>query len=234
VANDLITPSTVNGSAMWEIGAVNQKTLTVAPANLGDLMVMTSTHATSQAITLVSGGGCPASNSGLPGAWTRIAGPFANSSSAHIEMWMGRVTTTGSQTLTLTINNTGNQIRINCKEFGTGGGAGTVWTQDGSPGTRANTSATTTVTFPSLTPSGPNRLYIGFGTNGTGNVNGATAGYTVELDPGTNPVIYDASVPQSAQAPTSVTTSNVSYTVAALIKADNPVTDTGRFLPFFV
>jgi len=226
MANDLITP---RATPMWEAGGANLKTLSVSPDAVGALMLLAQSDGGNVTTSAVSGGGCPASGSGTPGAWQRIAGPFSSAGPTKMEIWMGRVATAGASTLTITNTSTGT-IRLNCKQFNAGG-AGTVWSQDGVGGTRQN-AASTTVTFPTLTPSGPNRLYIGFGTNGTGSASGMTAGYTVELDPGNNPYLYNASVPQSAQTPTSVTTSSTSYLIAALIKADNP--DPARFLPFFV
>jgi hypothetical protein len=235
MANDLITPSTANSSAMWEATSSSSSatswTLSVSPLLAGDLLVFATSYASAGTMTALSGGGCNASGSGLDGAWQRIAGPFA-SVSWDLELWMGKVITPGASTITATISGqgTGQSVRRNCKAFTTTGGLGTIYTQVGAGGTRANTTASTTVTFPTMTPSGINRLYLGFGTNGTGQTTGATAGYTVELDPGTNPVIYNASVPNSAQTPTSVTSSSASYLVAALIKADNP---TARMMPFF-
>jgi hypothetical protein len=138
-----------------------------------------------------------------------------------MEIWMAQVITAGSSTLTIT-GGAGGTTRMNCKEFNATGGTNTVWTQDGSGLTKANTTSSTNVTFPTLTPSGVNRLYIGYGTNGTGLTTGATAGYTVELDSGTNPVVYDPSVAQSAQTPISKQSgSAASYTVGALVTASN-------------
>lgn len=187
-------------------------------------MVFTTTYQSSASMTAISGGGCNASGSGLDGAWQRIAGPLTNTSSSKIEMWMGKIITAGASTITVTNSVSTGNLRLNCKEFDTLGGQGTIWTQDGVGGS-TNNAASTTVTFPTMTPSGINRLYVGFGTNGTGQTTGATAGYTVELDPGTNPMIYNPSVPNSAQTPISTQASSgaaVSYLIAALIYAITP------------
>jgi hypothetical protein len=228
MTNDVIS---TGATALWKATGTTLKTLAVAPLHAGALMVLTTTHPTGN-FTAVSGGGCNASGSGLDGAWQLIAGPFANATSAFLEMWMGKVQTTGSSTITVTASYTGT-TRLNCKEFFTAGGIDTKWSQDGAGGSKTNT-AVTTVTYPTLTPSAPNRLYVGFGTNGTGQTTGATSGYTVELDPGTNPYLYDPDVPQSAQSPISTQASSgaiASYTIGALIKADNPI---GSFLPLFM
>lgn len=220
MTNDLITPSTVNGSALWKVGGTGTTTLSVSPSAAGALLVLATTAGSNTNTSAVSGGGCNASGSGLDGAWQRVAGPITSQGTWAIELWMGKVITAGASTITITNTSSGTN-RLNCKEFDTTGGAGTAWTQDGAGGTKVNASSTT-VTYPTLTPSGVNRLYVGFGTNGTASTSGQTAGYTVELDPGSNPYLYDPSVPNSAQTPTSVTTSSVSTTVGALIKADNP------------
>jgi len=218
VADDLIVASS---TALWKATGTSLKTLAVSPAHLGGLMVFSTTYLSSASLTGLSGGGCPASGSGLPGAWQRIAGPLTNSSSAKIELWMGRVTSVGAATITMTIGTTGATTRLNCKEFYTSAsGTVTAWSVDGAAGSRNGTG--TTDLFPSLTPAGANRLYVGFGTNGgAANVGSQTSGYSLELDPGSNPFIYRASCPQSAQAPTCTqTTSSAYYLVSALIKAD--------------
>lgn len=221
MANDLITP---NVTALWRATGTALKTLSVSPSVAGALLVLTLTDGNNVAATAVSGGGCNASGSGLDGAWQRIAGPFSSASPANTEMWMGKVITPGASTITITSTDTTQTIRLNCKEFNSTGGLGTVWTQDGAGGTKTNT-ASTTVTFPTLTPGGINRLYVGFGFNGTGLTTGSTpAGTTVELDLGSNPYLYSPSVANSAQTPTSQQSgSATSAVIGALIKADNPV-----------
>lgn len=229
MANDLIT---TGGAALWKAGASNLKTLSVTPSAVGSLMVLATSAGSNNGVTAVSGGGCPASGSGLPGAWQRIAGPISSATPWKIELWMGTVTTAGASTITITLVSTSTN-RLNCKEF-LAGGAGTTWSQDGAGGTASNTTSTN-VTFPALTPSGENRLYVGFGLNGSGTTSGETAGYTAELDPGTNPYIYNPDVANSVQNPHSVQSPGaVSITIGALIKADNPAVNPGKFLPFFV
>jgi len=222
MANDLITVSSVNSNAMWQAGGTALKTLSVAPSTTGALLVLATTAGSNTASTAVSGGGCSASGSGLPGAWQLVAGPFSSNVPWKLELWMGVVNTTGASTITITNTSSGTN-RLNCKEF-LAGGPGTTWSQDGAGGTKQNATSAT-VTYPTLTPSGENRLYAGFGVNGTGLTTGATpSGTIVELDPGTNPYLYNPDVANSAQSPTSnQSASAVSYTIGALIKADNPV-----------
>lgn len=232
VAARTTNPITANATALWKATGTGLKTLSVVPSVVGALLVLTTTDANNITSTAVSGGGCNASGSGLDGAWQRIAGPFSSASPASTEMWMGKVITAGSSTITITNTDTTNTIRLNCKEFNSGGGIGTAWAQDGAGGSITNATSTT-VTFPTLTPTGINRLYVGFGFNGTGLTTGATpAGTTVELDPGTNPYLYNPSVANSAQTPTSQQSgSATSAMIGALITATNP---TAQFMPFFM
>jgi len=228
VADDLIVASS---TALWKATGTSLKTLAVSPAHLGGLMVFSTTYLSSASLTGLSGGGCPASGSGEPGDWQRIAGPLTNASSAKIEMWMGRVTSVGAATITMTIGTTGQTTRLNCKEFATAmGGSTTDWSLDGSAGSRNGTG--TTDLFPSLTPAQRDRLYVGFGTNGgAANVGSQTSGYSLELDPGSNPFLYRPACPSSAQAPTCTQTTNSAYyLLGALIKADDPLALTAFFL----
>lgn len=217
MSDDLITS---NATAMWKVGGAGTLTLSVTPSAIGALLVLATSMGSNTTSTAVSGGGCNASGSGLFGAWTRVAGPVSSAGSWSMELWMATVITGGGSTITVTNTSVGTN-RLNCKEFNTAGGAGTLWSQDGAGGSKSNATSTT-VTYPTMTPSGPNRLYVAFALNGTGSATGQTAGYSLELDPGTNPYLYNASIPQSAQTPTSVTTSSASTAIAALIKADNP------------
>lgn len=220
MASDLIAAS---ATALWTAGATDLTTLAVVPARPGALLVLTTTYNSSSVMSAVSGGGCNASGSGLDGAWQRIAGPLTNASSAKIETWMGKVITPGSSNITVTRDTTpGTAVRLSAKEFYTLGGLGTVWSLVVA-GTANGTS--TTDTFPSLTPSGINRLYIGNGTNGgSATTTGLTSGYSLELDPGSNPYLYNPSVPNSAQAPTCGNSTNTAwYLCGSLIKADSPV-----------
>lgn len=81
------------------------------------------------------------------------------------------------------------------------------------------------MTWPSLTPAGTLRAYIGYGVvANTGQTTGATAGYTVGLDVNHNMVIYNPNVAVSAQAPIGTqNTAGASGTVAALVTAMTPI-----------
>ena len=81
---------------------------------------------------------------------------------ADEEIWTGKVTSTGSSTITFTWSGTvtGHYEEYGVQEFSAGLGANTAWALDKS-GT-VNGASSTTVPFPSLTPSGPGELYFGY------------------------------------------------------------------------
>lgn len=213
--------SAVGTIASTGFGSVHS-TLSVSPTTAGDVLVFSAVVAgTGITVSTVSGGGVTS------GQWTRILTPVQftspNVATQSMEMWLGPVTTTGSSTITVTFTTTTTNSALYSQQFTSGGGPGTVWALDGvQTGSKNNSTASTTITFPTLTPGGSARAYVGLGyAGGTGSISGATAGYTVQLDTNHNPFIYDSSV-ASAQSPTSVQTSAKSDTIAALITATNP------------
>jgi len=224
-----VNPITASGSFVSATGT-SLVTLSVNPTAIGGAMVFTMSFISSGTVTGVSGGGCPASGSGTAGAWAQIAGPFqAFSGSAAVTMWMGTVTATGSSTITASGTSLTNPQRLCCQQFTSGGGNGATWASDGSPGTKTNASSAT-VTFPTLTPSGPLRMYIGYGLVASGGTTPITSGYTMDLDAGSNPYMFNPNV-STVQAPTCTQTSaGLSGMIGALITATNP---TARFAPFF-
>jgi hypothetical protein len=149
---------------------------------------------------------------------------------------MGKVTTTGSATITIT-SSTGSWPGSNglyAQEFTcVGVSSMTVWAVDGTQtGTKTN-GTNTNITFPTLTPGGVLRAYIGPGyAGGTGQTTGGTSGYTVQIDSvNHNPFIYNANV-STAQTPVSIQTSSTSDAMGMLITATNPYSPSA-FMPFF-
>lgn len=235
-------PSTITDpgtSLFWVSNATTSlSAITVVPTVVGDAMVLWClTNGTTNNISTVSGGGCPNSGSGTAGAWARVMGPtnLSANGSERAEMWLGRVATTGSSTLTLawttSISTTGRTFGV--KQF-SAGGIGTVWTADGTGGISNNTGTPTNVVFPSLTPTGANRCYIGFAyVANTGTGSGQTAGYTEILDGNSNIVLYNPNVANSVQSPTAVQSPvNTSDVCAVLVTANNR--PTAQFTPFFM
>lgn len=219
-------------SLFWTSNATTSlSAITVVPTRVGDAMVLYClTNGTTNNISTVSGGGCPNSGSGTVGAWARVMGPtnLTANGSERAEMWLGVVTTTGSSTLTLAwttaISTTGRTFGV--KQL-SAGGRGTTWTADGTGGISNNSGTPTTVVFPSLTPTGPNRCYIGYayvGNSGTGS--GQTAGYTEVLDGNANILLYSPSVANSVQSPTAIQSPNSSSDVCGVLILANNVPTT--------
>lgn len=198
-------------------------TLSVSPTTIGNAMVFStwvSNTGTTPTVATVTGGGCTNWRVILPS--TQFTSPPATQRG---DVWIGTVTTPGASTITIT-SSTGSfpgNNALYCQEFTAGTGPNTIWSLDaGQTGVRTNGSASTTITFPTLTPGGPNRCYIGPGyAGGTGSTTGGTAGYTVQLDANNNPFIYNTNV-STAQSPTSVQTSSTSDAMGVLIFAVDP------------
>ena len=194
-------------------------TLSVTPTTLGNCLVFSTVISSSSLSTVsVSGGGVT--------TWTKLGSSFVDSSDSRtFDFWIGAVTTTGAVTITITGSGalTGVTVRFVAQEF-SGGGAGTLWTLDNSQTGGLINSASTTVTFPTLTPSGANSCYVGRSwTFNDGLLTGQTSGYTVQLDTGTGPFIYNANV-STVQSPVATQNSPAqpSSTFGALIVASSP------------
>ena len=101
----------------------------------------------------VSGGGVT--------TWNKAAG-FDGYLNADEEIWYGKVTSTGSSTVTVAWSGSvsGLSTEYTAQEFNTALGSGTNWSVD-KTGT-LNNSSSSTVTYPSLSPSTAGELYFGF------------------------------------------------------------------------
>jgi hypothetical protein len=210
-------------------------TMSASAANVGDLWMLfvsislASGSATTAAASM-SGGGVAS------GGWLNC-GAVNASTKTRIEMWVGRISTSGSSTITMTLSGTAqasNAINgFGLQEIGIGD-PDAIWTVDVT-GSKNNTSSSTTATFPTLTPTGTNRAYLGYGyVSTTGSTSGGTSGYTVKLDPANNLIIYDPST-SGAQSPTGkLSSSGTSNCLGAMVYATVPVDDTvWSFMPFF-
>lgn len=200
----------------------------MSPTTIGNCMfVVTRVQSQTVGITSMSGGGCA--------VWDKV-GTFSSASGGGtaetIDLWVGVVTATGAATLTLTPSASIAALQTSAiwQQFTVSGvAANTSWVAE-LAATVSNT-ASTNITYPSLTPTGPNRLYLGFSEpNGTPNTTGATAGYTAQVDTNavanrgqliTNPTLTSgvAAAPVGTQA-----TSATSIACAVLLVATNPDT----------
>ena len=179
----------------------------------GNCLVL-GTKITSSTITVssVSGGGAT--------GWVRITGPLTDNQSVirTEELWLGTVSSTGAQTITVTFSssNAGINTDLCCQEFSSSLGGSAVWSKDVS-GTLLN-SASTTVTYPTLVPASGTRLYAGICRiiSGAG-WSGLTSGFTGQTDTNGNRFIYGLSVTASVSPSETNTTNAASATLGALL-----------------
>ena len=213
------------GASITSVGSFSSKvgtglsTLAVSPQNVGDVLAVFAERSTTGTLTSVSGGGVS--------TWTKGV-QFAGSVGADEEIWTGKVTSTGSSTITFTWSGTvtGFYEEYGVQEFSAGLGANTAWALDKS-GT-VNGASSTTVPFPSLTPSGPGELYFGYTVPANVATAGSTSGFTYDVTAEKNLVTFDTNVtgavsPTGAQSPASTSSS-----IAVLLTASSSV---GPVLP---
>jgi hypothetical protein len=211
-------PTVSPTGAGWNSGGTGTTTLAVTPTAVGDCLVL-ATNLTSGTLTVasVAGGGVT--------TWLRVANSFVGSGST-IDMWMGIVTTAGSSTITVTgsASLAAVTVRLVAQQFTSTLGASTQWALAISSVGVTNTSSVT-VTYPTVIPTGTNQVYVGYAeTANTALTSGATAGYTVVLDNGNNPLIYSGNV-ASVQSPTAQQSSaGVSSAIGVMITAGEPTT----------
>jgi RHS repeat-associated protein len=159
-------------------------------------------------ITSVSGGGA---------SWQQIA---TLSYGYETEMWLGTVTATGSSTITVTfassVASTG--VELDAQEYTASTGTSTTWAID-QEGTLKNTASSTTVTYPTLAPSGTGELYVGFANSPQWADSGSTSGFTYDDTDWGDLFIYDPSVSASESPTGTQDASGMSGTIGALLSA---------------
>ena len=124
---------------------------------------------TSVTLSSISGGGVS--------TWTKAV-QFDGSISSDVEIWYGKVTTTGSSTISFTWSGSvsSHTMEYGAQEFTAGLGSSTVWSVDHTGTT--NGASSTTVPFPSLTPTGSGELYFGYAVAYNTASAGSTSGFT--------------------------------------------------------
>jgi len=186
-------------------------TLNVTPVTTGDVFVVfAEVSTTGPTVSSVSGGGVTTWNKGVQ---------FAGTGGVDTEIWFGKITTTGSSTVTFnwSASIAGHFVEYGAQEFGAGRGPNTVWTLDKS-GTSNGTSSTT-VPFPSLTPSGTGELYFGYAEVANAATTGNTSGFTTVVTDDGNAVTYDPSVSSAVSPTTTQSPAGVSTSVGVLLSA---------------
>jgi hypothetical protein len=233
------------GQAISVVGALTHaesqtvRTISVNPTAIGNLVwlgIAVESITTTTMPTAVSGGHCV----GLPGSgtWTLITsirGP-GSGGNLQLSMWAGVATATGAINATVTTTaNTSTWVDITAQQLTCASvGALTAWSVDGAGASQINNTASTTVTWPSLTPGNSGSGYFGWAwiNAGAATTSGQTAGYTALIDPLNSGFIYNTSV-SGVQSPTSACTPAAkSTTMSTLFTAVNPGSPS-QFLPFF-
>ena len=208
-------PNTISGvGTAYTASGTGLTTLSVTPTAAGNCLVLaTMLYIDTVTVASVSGGGVT--------TWTNLASPFVSYGGHTLDLWIGVVTTSGAATITVTGSSSYSSVtmRLMAQEF-SGGGAGTIWAKDGSQsGGRTNLTSSVNETFPTLTPGGTDRCYVGRGiAEDVTSATGQTSGYTLQryvVDPFMyNPSVSTVQTPICLQA-----TAGASSSVAALFTA---------------
>lgn len=200
------------------INGTGSSSFSLTPTTVGNCFPLAVVLFTGTAITVstISGGGC---------TWT-FAGRYADTGgNSRRELWIGTVTATGTSTVTLTYSASvsGLTVELDCQEFTNGTGAGTAWTLDGAVAGLTNT-ASTSATFPTLTPAAAGELYFAHWFTTSSTINSSpTSGYSTQKDAFTDGILYNPACTGSAQSPTgTISVSNASYTIAMLVAVTAP------------
>ena len=109
------------------------------------------------------------------------------------------------------------RVELAAQEFAGSGGTSTVWAKDVSA-SATNDAASSTITYPSLTPSSSGELYVGFSRASSASAPGTTPGFTYESPSANNLYVYDPSV-SSSVSPAASQKAGRSLTAGALIEA---------------
>lgn len=191
-----------------------QATVSVTTTNLGDLAVeFVVLGVASNSVTGITGGGV--------GTWTQIGTQVTDPGPISLQMWYGTVTSVGTSNATLTFNSAiGSTVRVSCcQQFSAGLGSGTIWSVDASG--KLSNAASTTVTYPTLTPSSGTDLYVGFSAASSSRTVGSTAGYVYQAltSSAFDIIVYDLAVSAASHPVSTQASSGVSATYAALFTA---------------
>ncbi len=138
---------------------------------------------------------------------------------SDVEEWLGPISKTGSTGLTVHFSRSVSrrEVELSAQEFANGTGASTVWAEDAGASAR-NDTASSTITYPTLTPASSGELYVGFSRATSRSFLGSTAGFTYEVAKPKYLYTYDPDVTSSV-SPTASQQSGLSVTTGALIES---------------
>ena len=185
----------------WNTSGSAVTSLSISPSNVGDLLVFYS-HATNNvSVSSVSGGGV--------NTWTKVTSGANGTNAGSVEMWRGVVTTVGASTVTVTYSSTPGTNELVTEEF-TMHSANSTWAIDNS-GVNYNTTTTTAINYPSLTPTNSSELYTGYSWAQYAISAGTTTGYTYVGTTAGDELAYDTSVTGGAATYPTATQSSAGY-----------------------
>jgi len=209
--------------------------VTVAPTNIGDLMVAVVLNQGGTSVASLSGGGVS--------SWSRVGSPWtdAEATPSTMEWWIGTVTATGSSSISVTWNAAvGSHFNeITVQDFHAVGGTG-VWTAEAT-GNQSNPSSSGTVTYPTLAATNQPEIYMGYAStpNAISVGSPSPAGFVVDLTNGNNCCINGLTYAGTAVTH-SVTINSASWAVGITIyqpaaplppSMQDPATPPGRRSP---
>ncbi|HEU5001560.1 MAG TPA: IPT/TIG domain-containing protein, partial [Actinomycetota bacterium] len=209
------TPAAISAvTGLTSVTSAEQTSMADSPAAVGDVLTLAIETKNSggpvPAVTSVSGGGVA--------TWHQaIAYPGSDATHGYA-IWWGAVTTAGSSTISVAYDvassaNTASALDL--EEFSSSAGAATVWSLDAS-GKVDTGVASTTLAYPSLTPSSTSELYYGY-LNVPGALSaGSTPGCVYQYDARDNQVVYDTNV-SATIAPTAPSSSQTFASIAVLL-----------------
>jgi hypothetical protein len=197
----------------YTAGTTGQDTVSVAPLNKGDLVLLfVRIQSTTITITGITGG----SSTG----WAKVANTSDSGRGWSGELWMATATAVGAANATITYSSAIGVINVlrTTTHWTAGLGPATTWTIDDF-GAVDKVAANTTIDYPSLTAEGSGELYVGHClVNGSG-VAGATSGFTYANDTNADQIAYNTSVTGTVDPSATHSGSGNSFTVAGVFAA---------------
>ena len=200
-------------------------TLSVDPQTAGDVLAIFAQNGSTLVGTLssVSGGGVT--------TWTKAVqytSSVFGGSGDDLEIWYGKVTTTGSSTITFTWSGTtsGHILEYGAQEFTAGLGSVTAWTLDTTGITNGTSSSSVPLPQPHAQQLGRAVLRLRLADN-TASA-GSTSGFTYAVTAEGNVIAFDTSVSSAVSPTAGQSPAGVSSAVAVSLSAFNPSRDPYR------
>ena len=206
------TTTSGSGSTITTVGSLayasgSATTLSVSPHTAGR-PVGAGGQRHRGAVSSVTGGGVT--------TWAKDIAKVGTEEGNDNEIWYGVVSTAGAATITVAFSGSHSDDELMAQEYTAGSGA--TWSAGA---TGSSSSTTSTVTFPSLTPSGAGQLYLGFAqVDGEGEA-GSTPGFSYTITSAEGSVLCTDTNVSSTTSPTATQTGDGSDSVAGLFTASS-------------